>query len=347
MKTIFKMLFAITIGLCVVNCSDNSSSSSSGGTINPQYAYITDGNELKIVDVATASSPSFVGSIALNSSYFVSVSPDVAYVAQYDAVEPYLSVINVSNPSNPQVFGNMPKSNTNAFSLISDMFTLNGVAYLTDIYRGLHVLDISNPNVLTSQLNMGGDAMSLTKIQNELFVIDQANGLHSYNISTPGLPAVTSISNSTDVDTSSYSDAPIGQYHSWVETDGIYLYVANTIDKKIKQFDAATLTLINEVSIEGFPSAFAIHNGYAYVTTKASINAPLQTSFDGVRMYDLATLSLFDLQPLNRASGVALNGDYAYVTDSDGLHIYDISSNDFSFQSTLATGYGNYIALGE
>jgi len=349
MKIYTKSLKFLTLTVVLTlffSCSDNSSSDPSGSTITPQYAYITDGNELKIIDVATPTSPLFVSGVTVNTSYFVSVSPNIAYVAQYDATAPYLSLIDISNASNPTVSLTVPKDNSLAFSLLSDMYTVNNVGYLTDVYRGLHVIDVANNN-FSSQVNLGGDAMSLTKVQNELFVIDQANGLHSYDVTTPGSPVPTGTLNNTDIDTASYSDSPFGQYHSWVETDGASLFVANTIDKKIKQFDATTLTLVNEVSLEGYPTAFAIHNGHAFITMKASSYAPLQNSFDGVRMYDLATLTLVDMKPLSKTSGIALHNNHAYVTDGDGLHIYDVSGNNFALQSTLAAGFGNFIALGQ
>ncbi|WP_170233977.1 LVIVD repeat-containing protein [Bizionia myxarmorum] len=349
MKTSKKIQTSIFLTLMfslLFGCSDNSSSDPSGSTTTPQYAYITDGNDLKIIDVAVPTAPTFVSTIAINTSYFVSVSPGVAYVAQYDATAPYLSLVDISNAASPSISIAIPKDNSLAFSLLSDMYTVNNVGYLTDVYRGLHVVDLANFN-FSSQVNLGGDAMSLTKVQNELFVIDQAMGLHTYNVTTPETPVATGIFNNTEIDVSSYGDAPYGQYHSWVENDGTSIFVANTIDKKIKQFDAATLTLMNEVSIEGYPTAFAIYNGNAYVTMKASANAPLQTSYDGIRMYDLATLSLVDMKPLNLASGIALHNDYAYVTDADGLHIYNINGNNFVLESTLTAGFGNFIALGQ
>ncbi|WP_008638583.1 LVIVD repeat-containing protein [Bizionia argentinensis] len=349
MKTAQKIqipIFFTLVFSLLFSCSDNSSSDPSGSTTTPQYAYITDGNDLKIIDVAVPTAPTFVSSLAVNTSYFVSVSPNVAYVAQYDATAPYLSLIDLSNANAPVVSQTVPKNSGLVFRLLSDMYTINNIGYLTDTYGGFYVIDLANSN-FNLQVNLGADAMSLTKIQNELFVIDQASGLHSYNVSTPGNPVLTGTSNTSDIDAASYADSPFGQYHSWVETDGTYLYVANTIDKKIKQFDAATLTLVNEVLINGYPTAFALHDGHAFVTMKASSNAPLQASYDGVKMYDLATLSLVDMKPLNQASGIALNNNQAYVTDADGLHIYDVSGNNFLLQATLAAGFGNFIALGQ
>ena len=79
---------------------------------------------------------------------------------------------------------------------------------------------------------------------------------------------------------------------------------------------------------------------------KLSVNTPLQTSFDGVKMIDLSSFTVLDSKPLSAASGVAVNEDYLYVTDSVGLHIYDISGNNLVLESTTSNGAGNYIALG-
>lgn len=337
-----KTALIISIMLLAVQCADNSSSDSGGSTLTPQYAYITDGDDLKIIDVANPVAPTFVSNIAMNTSYFVSVSPNQANVAHYDAIEPYLSIVNIQNANSLSSFA-LPKGSVNSFSLISDIYSIQGTAYFTDFYRGLNVVDPTNNSLFT---NMGSDAMSVTGIGNYLYLIDQANGLSKYDISTPSTPTYTNINNNTDVDTSSYPDINFGQFHSWIENDGTYIYVANIIDKKLKKFDATNLTLISEVSFEGYATAFAISNGYAYITTKAG-NAPLQTSFDGISMFDLSTMTFTNFKSLNRTSGVAINGNYCYVTDADGLHIYNISSGVLVLESTLATGYGNFIALGE
>jgi hypothetical protein len=342
----YKFLTILCLSI-IFSCSENSSSDSGGSSsLTPNYAYVTSNNSLKIIDITNVNNLTMSSSISLSTPYYVSVSPNVAYVAQYDATAPYISLINISNPLSPTLATAIPKDNTLAFSFLSDMYTIQGVGYLTDLFRGVHVIDLINSN-FSSQVNQGSDAMSITKIMNTLFVIDQANGLHSIDISNPSNLTLTGVSNTTDIDIASYPDAPYGNYHSWVENDGTYIYVANIFDKKIKKFDANTLTLLNDVSIEGYTTAFAIKNGIGYVTTKASANAPLQTSFDGIKMIDLNTMSILDAKPLNGASGVALNDDSAYITDTNGLHVYDVSSGSLILQSTLATGNGNYIALGE
>ena len=338
-----KILALLLISLVLIKCDDNSSSNSGGSTLTPQYAYITDGTDLKILDVANPTNPTYVDDVSVNTSYFVSVSPDVAYVAQYDAAEPYLSLVNTSNSS--LLTSTIAKSSANNFSLLSDMFTIQGTGFITDLYRGLNTIDTVSPTVTTS--NTGSDTMSLTKLGNNLYIIDQLNGLSIYDVSIPSNPTYTGVRNNTDIDTFSYLDSPFGQYHSWVENDGTYIYVANIIDKKLKKFDATTLSLLGEVDIEGYATAFVIDVGRAYITMKASANAPLQSGSDSVRMYNLFTMALLDYEILNKASGVAVNGNYAYVTDSNALHIYDISSGGFVFESTTPSGYGNFIALGE
>jgi len=344
MKTTILYLGLLTF--LFISCTDSSSSDPDGSDGTALYAYITDGTDFKVIDIATPNAPAFLGSTPMPTGYFVSVSPDIAYVAQYDATAPYVNFVNISTPNNPNSSASIAKNNTLAFSLLSDMYTLQDISYLTDTYRGIHVVDIAGTN-FTSQLNMGGDAMSVTKINNTLFVIDQTNGLHSYDVTSPGTPVATTVSNTTDVDTASYPDAPFGQHHSWVENDGTYIYVANSIDKKLKKFDATTLVLIDEYNYEGYATALAIKNGFAFITCKNSANAPLQNGFDGIRMIELSTMTMADFKVLSRTSGVALQGDYAYVTDADGLHVYNISSGDLTNTATLATGFGNFIALGE
>lgn len=341
---IIKIVLILLVSILFTQCDDNSSSDSGGSTVTPQYAYITDGSDLKIIDVATPSAPTLVNSITLNTSYFVSVSPDIAYVAQYDAIAPYLSLVSIGNPSSLSST-DVPKSSANNFSILSDMYTIQGIGYLTDLYRGLNTVNLLNsPFISTS--NMGADAMSVTRLNDHIYIIDQMNGLSKYSIATPNAPTFTNVRNNTDIDTSSYGTNSFGSVHSWVENDGYFIYVANIYDKKLKKFDPVNLTLISEVSFEGYATAFAIKNGYAFITSQAG-PAPLQTSFDGVSMFDLSTMTLIDFKSLNRTSGVALHDDYCYVTDADGLHIYDVSSSNLTLVNSFANGFGNYIALGQ
>ena len=335
----------LLISLTLIQCDDNSSSDPGGATLTPQYAYITDGADLKVIDVANPAAPTFVNNIAMNTSYFVSVSPDVAYVAHYDVTEPYLSLVTINNTSSLSATA-VAKSSANNFSILSDLYTIQGTGYITDLFRGLNVVDTTNTSLITTA-NMGSDAMSVTKLNNHLYIIDQVNGLSKYSIATPSNPTFTNVRNNTDVDISSYADTNFGQFHSWVENDGTFIYVANIIDKKLKKLDAINLNLISEVAFEGYATAFAIHNGHAYITSKAG-PSPLATSFDGVSMFDLSTMTFTNFKSLNRASGVALHGNYCYVTDADGLHIYDISSGSLTSAGTVfANGFGNFIALGE
>lgn len=344
MKTL-KTILVLLISFAFVQCDDNSSSDPGGSTLTPQYTYITDGDDLKIIDVANPATPIFVNNIAMNTSYFVSVSPDVAYVAQYDAIEPYINVINISNVNSLSSTSVAKNSATN-FSILSDLYTILGTAYITDFYRGLNAIDTNTFSGPITTTNTGSDAMSVTKLGSYLYLIDQANGLSQYDILNTATPTYTGINNNTDIDISSYSNSTYGQFHSWVENDGTYIYVANIIDKKLKKFDASTLNLISEVAFEGYATAFAISNGFAYITSKAG-DAPLQSSFDGISMFNLSTMTFTNFKSLNETSGVAVNGNYAYVTDANGLHIYDVSTGTLTLVSDFAQGFGNYIALGE
>ncbi len=338
--------FLVFLVVLITGCSDNSSSNSSGSTTNASYAYVTDGANLKVIDITDPTAPTFESSITTFTSYFVSVSPGVAYVATADAINPYISLIDISNPSIPALALAMPKDNTIGITFLSDLYTDNGIGYLTDLNGGLHTVDLINAS-FNLQVNTGADAMSVTKTQNNLFTLEQAGGLTLYDLTNPSNPIATGVSNNLDVDISSYGDGSFLNYHSWLETDGTSLYVANIIDKKLKKFDTGTLTLQSEILIDGHATTFSIDDNIAYITMKPGTNAPLQNSYDGIKMYDLTTFTLLDSIALSGTRGCAVNGDYVYVTDANALHIYNISSGSFVLESSLAAGAGNYVALGE
>ena len=187
------LLLILAIVFIGSSCSDNSSSNPNGSTLTPQYAYITDGSDLKIINVANPTTPTLINTYAAPTSYFVSVSPNIANVAQYDAIAPYINMVNIQNPNSLSSIP-LAKNSTNSFSLLSDMYSIQGTAYITDLYRGLNVVDPSNNSLFT---NMGSDAMSVTGIGAMLYIIDQANGLSKYDISTPSTPTYTGIRNNT------------------------------------------------------------------------------------------------------------------------------------------------------
>ena len=303
------------------------------------YAYITDGTNLKIIDVSNPLAPSIAHSIPANTAYYVNVLSGVAYVGYFDATAPFASFVNVANPPTAYIFEDIAKGSN--YRRLSDVSKVDNLVYITDEYRGIHKLDIANSNYTRVDIH---DAMSITLKGNDFYIIDFAAGIHKYDVTDPYNPIITNVFNLVETDIASYPHST-ASFHSWTRTDGNDIYVANIIDKKLKRFNASDLFATSEVIIDGYATAFEISGNFAFITMKPSTDAPLQSSYDGIKMVDLSTMTVVDSKPLSSTSGVAVSANYVYVTDANGLHIYDFSSSTLSLVNTYAPGNGNYISL--
>lgn len=343
MKKTINTLTTLVISLTFLACG-SSTSNSGNAQANSTHAYITNGNSLKIVDITNASTPVLKGNVALGSSRFVSVGANYAYVGEYKSADPYVNIIDISNKTAPSVTTSIAK--TTPFGLITDMYIDNNTAYTTDEYQGLHIIDIAN-TAFQSQVLTGSDAMSVTLLGGNMFILHQGAtaGIKKYDMSTALSPVfLTQIANPNVIDTSSYPNAVgTNSHHSWIENDGTNLFLANVKFKNFKKFDD-TLTELSSINIGGYVTALAIDGNYAFITMHNS-NIPLTGGFDGVKMIDLTTMTVIDSKILVKASGVSVQDNKLYVTDSTGLHIYDTSANNMSLVTTLPTGNGNFITL--
>ena len=303
-----------------------------------EYVYITDGTNLKIVNVSIPTSPNLSLSIPAPTSYYVNTFNSIAYVGYFDAVAPFVDFVNISNPPTSNIFGSIPKGAN--YGRVTDVVQVDNFTYISDEHKGFHKLHIANTDYSTVDIH---DVMSMTKNGNNLSIIDFSTGLRKIDVTNANAPVITNISNLSNVDIASYPHTS-GSFHSWLRTDATDYFLANINDKKLKKFQETNFgyNLVDEVAINGYATAFTIHGNYAFITTKASLLAPLQTSFDGITMINLSNMTVVDSQPLNNASGVVVKANYAYVTDANGLHIYDISTN-LTLVHTYNDGFGNYI----
>ena len=343
--TTIKTILTLATLLSFVSCG--SSTASSGNVqANSTHAYISNGTSLKIVDITSPATPLSKGSITLGSARFVSVIDDIAYVGEYASSDPYVSIVNTSDKTAPVLAAAIPKSNP--LGLVTDMYIENSIAFTTDEYHGLHVIDIPNTS-FQQQATFGADAMSVTKLNSHMYTIEQgaSAGMVKYDVSTATSPTLlTQVSDPNLIDTSSYPNATsTNSHHSWLEQDGTNLYLANVKFRNFIKFDT-TLTEVARVTTGGSVTALAILGQYAYITM-ANSSIPLTGGYDGIKMIDLSSMTVVSSQALVQASGVAVQDDHVYVTDSTGLHIYNVSSGSLSLVTTLPAGNGNFISLGK
>jgi len=310
------------------------------------HLYITDGAHMKIVDVTQPSHPVLQGDVVAESSYYVYTKEHKAYVGMFSNANPFLRVVDVNDPNQPSTTQDFPKGG--ALARVSDMTDKGTTLYISDEYRGIHKLDIGTMS-LSTQIHGSGDTMSLAQDQNgHMLAILQTSGqqrLEKLDISNLNTPALLQ-ENHIDIDASSYPMSDSSR-HSWVRTDGAYVYVANTQDKKLKKFANNGLSLVASVSIGGYATAMDIDNGYAYITMHTPSTHPsLDTSADdGLKVVQLSSMTVVAHEALAQASGVVAKNNEIYVTDANGLHIFEMSGGSLSLVTDFSDGDGNYVAM--
>ena len=252
-----------------------------------------------------------------------------------------MSTFDPSNPIAQNFVSGAP------FLRVSDMYYDEDHIFIGDEYRGLHVFDVNTFDLEVSVLDY--DIMSFTKMGSTMYIIHETSGavfsgLRKYDFTDISAPVLLA-SNDPDIDATSYPTEE-RTHHSWIEHDGNFLYVANLEDKKLKKIDPANLSVLSEVDIQGHVTSLSIDDGFAYITVQPHASSPgLSTGSDGIKVVDLATMTLSDSIDLVNASGVAVFNNYVYVVDSNALHIYTASSGVLTLVTSFADGAGMDVAL--
>ncbi|WP_299385916.1 hypothetical protein [uncultured Lacinutrix sp.] len=308
------------------------------------YVYITDGSDFKIVNVFDPYLPYVEYSVTANTAYFVEVIDNNAYLGYFDAIEPFLNSYDVANTSSVSLNQSIAKSAQ--FGRLSDIDKIGDYLYVSDEYRGIHHINVSTQAVTSFESH---DVMSLSLINNRMTALGIWAGLYGFDVTDPSSPVNSNylmLDFPTDIDIASYPNAN-ASFHSWIRNNGTQHFVANIEDAKLKKVEEGTLgySAVSEVDISGYATAFKVDSNYGFITTKASSSAPLQSSFDGITMVDLSNMVVVDSQTLSNASGVTVKSNIAYVTDENGLHIYDVSQGSLNLINTYSPGFGNYISI--
>lgn len=343
-KKVFFVAFLLTQ---IIACSDNNSSANSNSSEdNPIYAYVAAGTEFKVIDIQDPTTPALLSSTPTDSSFLVETFPLGAIVPSFSqAGTTYLDTMYTADPSAPVV---QNFTSGALFLRVTDIFYDEDNIFIGDEYRGLHVFDASNFGLVVSVLEY--DTMSFTRLNGDMYIIHQDasvnfSGLQKYDFTDINAPVLIT-SNGNDIDAASYPTEE-RTHHSWIEHDDSFLYVANLEDKKLKKIDPSTLAVLAEVDIQGHVTSFAIDDGYAYIAVQPHASEPtLLTGDDGIKVVDLATMTLVDSKDLTEASGVAVFNSYVYVVNSNALHIYSAASGILTLVTSYTDGAGMEIALG-
>lgn len=129
-----------------------------------------------------------IGRMGSENFHTMAVEGNYAYVSVLDVNGPHLEVINVSDPTQPQKYG----QNLDLFGSFSDLVISGNRVYGTVYDVGLQILDISDPSRPTpiGFYNTPGAARSLVISGDFAYIADGESGLQILNIVNPNLPTL-------------------------------------------------------------------------------------------------------------------------------------------------------------
>ena len=155
---------------------------------NSQNAFIaTQGTTgMLILDISDPFNPFPVGLLEDTGQLHggLALSRDFVYLCNFTFPGGTMSVIDVSDPENPQLLGSCQTQ-----TLIGETFYYEGFCYLTCDYT-VEIVDVSNPQfpVIVSTIDPPGDWPRSTVVYNDLAYITSYTGMTIYDISDPSHP---------------------------------------------------------------------------------------------------------------------------------------------------------------
>jgi hypothetical protein len=275
-----------------------------GLSVRGDYAYVSVGPRLVILNVSDPARPAVVGQTAALSSSMddVVVAGDYAYLAVSDEG---LRIINIANPATPVEMGSYSISGrTWALAIVGDR------AYLSDVDDGLHIVNVADPAHPTRVGFHYQPGILNMAIVGDYAYLAVLGSFHIVNIADPNRPIEVSHYDPPG-DSSDFGALALGVFDVAVVGTYAYLAVASGLDI----VNVSNPKTPVEVSLYKTPVAqsVAVAGQYAYLATTqglhvvniANPSAPTKTS-----VYDKAAIGR-----------VNISENYLYGTDGRSLHI--------------------------
>ncbi len=295
----------------VANCKCNISVSHL--FVADKYVYLTghslDNNDyvFAIIDISDPTHPEIDAS-ANNISFAgeVKVIDDYAYVASYAEIK----IFNISDPKNPHLTGSCKLGN------IPYTFAIHGnYAFVANIFRGLQVVDIRNPEapvLVNSDESQGRHLVDIVIRDNFAFVLSDEEGLAVFNIENPETPAPVA-AYALPERGEAIALASNGRDILLTDEKNI-LYIFSTADPAAPALIATYPTPVSGLEI-------AVMDNLAFIAEQTR----------GLEIIDLSNprtpqqKSRYDFSGI--LDNIFLTETCAYLGDCDGIKVIDISSS--------------------
>lgn len=282
-----------------------------------QYAYVGDGQVVRVMDIADPASPDFVGrytasenvagvEAADNCVYVVWCAPD----ARGECVRGGLDVVDISRPRSPKrvIAVELPIPVGDPVELVGDHL------YIADRHSGLHLVDVTHPDkpVYAGTLGMGERPEAIVIHSDRAYVAGVYGGLVVLDVSAPDAPD----------EISSHSILQAGSTD--VTIVGDYAYVANGSAGGLRVVDISDSVAV--VGGYGGPGLavhvtavdeyvyVANHEGAFWIVDLSDPARPTEVGFHPAR---------FEGHPYGL--GLAVLDGYAYVAVGNSVRVIDIS----------------------
>jgi hypothetical protein len=281
--------------------------------VSGNYAYISVGASIYVVDISNPSNPEFVTQVSTSyAAGRVSIQGNYLYVAK----GPFGGMVfDISNPENPTSVGSLHTD----FGEIGISVSVSGnYAYLGEYGHKVDIFNISNPrNPQNVGEFLGQNAINDIGICDEYAYLCETNVLEVINVSDPSSPVL------------------INTYN--IDAYGIY-FSGNTAYFSIPTTGLMFLNVTNPV----IPDTLSIIRSGEVVNNVYLVNnrAYLACGKGGLFIYDISDpenpISLGRYDTPYSARAVAVQGDYAYIADYYTLQIANISNPaDPTFASSI------------
>ena len=247
---------------------------------------------LQVLDVSDPSQPTLTTNLAFRSGVQdVRVEGQYAYFTHHGG----LSVLNVSNPGNPQQIAEYKLSWTlESFCLAGNLaYTVNGNA-------GLEIIDISNPArpALIGNVTAATAAVDVFVVGDYAYVADWQGGLKIVNVSDPRRPVLTGV-----------ADTPGDASDVYVKAG--YAYLVDTFGglQIIDVRNPSSPVIVSSVPSGSQEPTYGVEviGSYAYIAQGTN----------GLAIYDISNPSsptfVARERRMSNAVGVRVIGNYIYV----------------------------------
>lgn len=276
----------------------------------------------------------------------VHISGDAGH-AYVDFGNQELSVVDVSDPSNPVVVGTIPWAGLS--TLVGD------ILYVASGGNGLRIVNVATPTApeLLGTLETPGSFSDIAVDGTFAYLTEVSFGLHVVDVSDPMAPvlrASVAMPKAGSV-TAAGGYAYVVVYPPRSPQDPIHRTI-QVVDVRIPTAPAIVAT-IEDIGGDRYMD-LEVRDGYLYAI-RAQLSALTQNQPYGLRVYDVAVPSdprfVTQLRTPGHVRRLALEGDRAYVADGYwGLQIIDISEPTapvrIASSDTPGRGYDVYAAGG-